>query len=211
MPTVFRSLLPLRLALVTVTLAACATKSDTPAAAPDPDAPLMTRGVDTMYKFGDPVAAEAIFRQVLQHNPSHYGAHYQLAVALDRGGRPTEARPAWDDVLKNATAIGDTATARTARTRLAAPDTASQEAMMILGVDLLRHKNNPSGAADVFRKVLQRNPTHYGATYQLASALDMSGRSAEAKTLWQKMLGMATAIKDTATARTARERLAAKR
>ena len=211
MRTIFRSLLPLPFLFVGVVMGACRGSSDSSTAKPDPDAPLMTRGVDTMYKFGDPVAAEAIFRQVLQHNPTHYGAHYQLAVALDRGGRPTDARPAWDDVLKSAMAIGDTATARTARARLAAPDTSSQEAMMILGVDLLRHKNNPAGAADVFRKVLQRNPTHYGATYQLATALDLSGRPAEAKVLWQKMLGMATAIKDTTTARTARERLSAVR
>jgi cytochrome c-type biogenesis protein CcmH/NrfG len=205
----FRSLQPFCLVVVGAVLGACTGTSGSPPAKPDPDAPLMTRGIDTMYKSGDPVAAEAIFRQVLEHNPTHYGAHYQLAVALDRGGRPTEARPAWDDVLKNAMAIGDTATAQTARARLAAPDTASQEEMMILGVDLLRHKNNPAAAADVFRKVLQRTPTHYGATYQLASALDLSGRPAEAKALWQKMLGMATAIRDTTTARTARERLAA--
>jgi len=199
------------LAAAAVALNACSGKSGSAADRSDPDAPLMTRGVDTMYKSGDPIAAEALFRQVLQHNPAHYGAHYQLAVALDRGGRPGDARPAWDEVLKNAMAIGDTATARTARARLAAPDTSSQEAMMILGVDLLRHKNEPAAAADVFRKVLQRTPTHYGATYQLATALDMSGRSAEAKPIWQKMLGMATAIKDTTTARTARERLAAPR
>src|SRR4051795_11107612 len=68
----------------------------------DPDTPQMAKGVDLLYKSADPIGAEAIFREVLAHNPAHYGAKYQLAVAVDRGGRPTEARPLWDAVLTSA-------------------------------------------------------------------------------------------------------------
>lgn len=210
MRNTFRSLQRATMAVAAgVAIVACTgTGSGNAATSGDPDTPLMSKGVDLLYKSADPVGAEAVFREVLVHNPAHYGARYQLAVALDRGGRPTEARPMWDGVLKSAQAIGDSATIRTASTRLAGPDTASQEATMALGLDLLRRQNNPAAAAEQFRKVLQRNPTHYGANYQLAMALDNSGKSAQAKPVWQKVLGMATAIKDEPTAQTARQHLA---
>lgn len=206
---------PLSLAFAAVAIIACTGKAgsrDSVAAANgDVDAPAMARGVDFMYRSSDPIAAEGVFRDVLRRNPSHYGAHYQLAVALDRAGRPAEARAVWDTVLKNAEAIRDTSSIRIAQTRLAGPDTASQDAMMVLGLDLLRRQNNPTAAAEQFRKVIQRNPNHYGATYQLALALDKSGQAAQARPLWQKVLGMATAYRDTATAQTARQHLATNR
>ncbi|MEX2177252.1 MAG: tetratricopeptide repeat protein, partial [Gemmatimonadaceae bacterium] len=157
----------------------------------DPLAQEMQNGVNLLYQTGDPVRAEAIFRGVLRGNPTHYGAQYQLAVALDRGGRPGEARTQWEVVLRNAEAINDSTTARTARSRLASPDTASQSALMTLGTDLLYRQENPTAAAEQFRRVLQRNATHYGATYQLAEALERSGQRAQARPLWQKVLGMA--------------------
>ncbi|MEO7683816.1 MAG: tetratricopeptide repeat protein [Gemmatimonadaceae bacterium] len=167
----------------------------------------MQEGLDLLYKRGDPVAAEQAFRDVLKENPNHYGAHFQLATALDREGKPTEARPMWEQVLHSAEAIKDTATASMARTRLAAPDTVGAEAMMAVGLNLLNTQNNPSAAAEQFRKVLERNPTHYGATYQLATALDKSGKQAEAHPLWVKVLAMATTYKDEKTAEAARTRL----
>jgi cytochrome c-type biogenesis protein CcmH/NrfG len=203
-------------ALATTALIACSSqdRAADSATAGEQDVTDMARGVDLLYKSNDhksndPVSAEGIFRGVLQRTPTHYGATYQLAMALDRGGRPAEARPLWNSVLKSAEAINDTNTARTARTRLQAPDTASQESMMVLGVDLLRRQNNPTAAADQFRGVLKKNPTHYGATYQLAMSLEKQGKSAEAKPLWQKVLGMATTYKDTSTMNTARQYLAA--
>ena len=153
------------------------------------------------------MAAEQNFRAVLARNANHYGARYQLAVALDRGGRPTEARTEWTQVLQQAQSYNDSATMRTALARLGAPDTASAAAMMTLGVDLLYRQNNPAAAAEQFRKVLQKNPTHYGATYQLATALDKEGQNAPARQLWSKVLGMATMYKDERTAATARARL----
>ncbi len=105
--------------------------------------PVMARGTDLLYKSADPVGAEAVFREVLQRTPTHYGAHYQLAVALDKGGRPAEARAVWDAVLKSAEAISDTTSVRIARTRLAGPDTASQDAMMVLGM-ATTYKDEPT-------------------------------------------------------------------
>ena len=201
-----------------VAMSACTNdkKSEAPATtgattAAEGDAQLMGRGLDLLYKKADPIAAEGVFRDVLQRNPTHYGAQYQLAVSLDRGGRPTEARPLWTSVLKNAEASRDSATARTARTRLASPDTASESAMMALGLDLLYRRNNPPAAAEQFRGVLRKNPRHYGATYQLAVALDKAGQGAQARPVWQQVLGMATMYKDQRTADTARARLAASR
>jgi cytochrome c-type biogenesis protein CcmH/NrfG len=214
MHNVFGSLHRVTQAVTVAALIACTGNrgsGDAAASTGDPDAPAMSRGVDMLYRSSDPIGAEAVFREVLQRNPTHYGARYQLAVALDRGGKPAEARPVWDAVLKNAEAISDTSAVRAARARLLAPDTASQEAMMALGIDLVRRQNNPAAAAEQFRKVLQRNPTHYGATYQLAMTLDKSGQAAQARPLWQKVLGMATTYKDEPTAQAARQRLGANR
>ena len=48
----------------------------------------------------------------------------------------------------------------------------SEEAMMKAGTEFLYAKHDASAAAAEFRKVLARNPNHYGATFQLAMALD---------------------------------------
>lgn len=58
-----------------------------------------------------------------------------------------------------------------------------------------------------FREVLARNPTRYGATLQLAKALDRSGRPDEALEAWKKILAMAEAVSDADTIGTARARI----
>ncbi len=194
--------------LVLIAALGCARDNTPPAQASAPDEKqMMDRGLQQLYKANDPVGAEQTFRAVLARNASHYGARYQLAVALDRGGRPAEARTEWNQVQQQAQTFNDSATLRTARARLAAPDTSSAQQMMVLGLDLLYRQNNPTAAVDQFRRVLQKNPMHYGATYQLATALDKAGRQAEARPLWTKVLGMATTYKDEQTAATARSKL----
>jgi thioredoxin-like negative regulator of GroEL len=155
----------------------------------------------------NPSAAADTFREILKENPTHYGARFQLAKALDLAGRPSEARPIWIEVLGAAVSINDTPTAGTARARLARPDTLSQNGLMNQGLDLLYKKSDPAGAADRFRQVLARNPTHYGATFQLAKSLDQAGKPGEARPYWQKMVTMADAIRDKSTGDVARARL----
>jgi Tfp pilus assembly protein PilF len=191
-----------------IAISACSTDDNASGSATSNlDSALMAKGTDLMYQKGDPIAAEQVFRQVLEHNPNHYGAHYQLAVAVDRAGRPTEARPMWQDVLKRAQAVNDSETIRAAVPRLAAPDTVGSNQLMIIGLNLLYAQNNPSVAAEQFKKVLALKPQHYGATYQLAKSLDLAGKHAEAKPIWARMVTMAEAVNDKTTADTARARL----
>jgi len=173
----------------------------------DPDQVLMSAGLHSLRTLHDPEQAAVLFRKVLEHTPTHYGATFQLASALDAAGRPNEARPVWEKVLAMAERDQDRATADKARARLAKPDVVSEEALMRAGLDALYQRHDPRAAATEFRHVLDRNPTHYGATFQLASALDAAGKRAEARRLWQKMLDMAAAAHDEATAATARARL----
>jgi len=79
--------------------------------------------------------------------------------------------------------------------------------MMQSGLDALYQRNDPVEAAARFRQVLEKNSSHYGATLQLAKALDQAGKSDEALTWWNKMLEMADSAGDAVTARLARARL----
>jgi len=83
--------------------------------------------------------------------------------------------------------------------------------LMQAGLDALYKQGDPSEAATRFRQVLARNPDHYGATLQLAKALDRAGRPDEALPVWRKMLAMAEAANDAETLHTVRTRLAAAR
>jgi tetratricopeptide (TPR) repeat protein len=133
----------------------------------DDEASLMTAGLAALQT-GKPEEAVGFFRKVLGRNPTHYGATFQLAAALDLAGQPGDARPLWEKVLGMAQGYGDKQTADTARARLARPDVLSEEALMSAGLDALYKRRDPAAAATVFRSVLDRNPTHYGATFQLA-------------------------------------------
>ena len=178
----------------------------------------MTAGLDALHNKRDPATAIARFREVLAQSPEHYGATYQLATALEMAGDARSARPVWEKMLKMAEAIQDAATVETARARLAEIDKVlgpaqppdPDEGEMKAGMDALYNQKDPAAAAARFRKVLARNATHYGATFQLATALDQLKKPAEARPHWQKILEMAEAIQDTKTADTARARLAQK-
>ena len=82
-----------------------------------------------------------------------------------------------------------------------------EEKMMEAGLDALYKRRDYDGAAVRFRKALEKNPTHYGATFQLAMALDRAGKKAEARPLWLKVLQMAEIYNDKNTADMAREML----
>jgi len=89
------------------------------AKAEDSPEALMKSGVEALYTKGDPDGAAIAFRKVLEQNPSHYGATYQLAMAPDRAGKPTEARPLWEKVLQMAEGYKDEKTVDAAGARLA--------------------------------------------------------------------------------------------
>lgn len=78
----------------------------------------MQAGMKALYQDGDPATAAARFREVLELNPSHYGATLQLAKALDRSGTPGEALLLWKKMLEMAEAIQDEKTIKAARMRL---------------------------------------------------------------------------------------------
>ena len=67
----------------------------------------MNAGLLYAYALHDPAQAVERFRGVLRALPSHYGAHYQLAVALLKAGRTDEAHAAWRAFVPLAAAIGD--------------------------------------------------------------------------------------------------------
>jgi tetratricopeptide (TPR) repeat protein len=182
-------------------MAGCSAKSEPAAAAPDPakeQEALMNQGMEALNVRNNATEAAALFRKVLEFNPIHYGATYQLASALERSGRPEEAYPVWERILGMAEKIKDKPTA----------DKASQYVLMRRGLDLLNKEYDPEQAGVLFQKVLEANPNHYGATFQIATCLDLAGRPAEARPVWEKMLAMAERIQDTKTAAAAKERLA---
>lgn len=172
----------------------------------------MKAGLDAMYQRGEAEAAVRHFRRVLELNPTHYGATFQLAKALDAAGRPEEARPLFEKMKPLAEAAGDTETLNTVTARLARNDdvraSANQGQLMKQGLDALYQRNDPVAATKLFRKVLELNPEHYGANFQLAKALDRDGHRAEARMLWEKVLKMAEGYKDQANLAIIRERLA---
>jgi protein O-mannosyl-transferase len=132
-------------------------------------------------------------------------SHYYRGQALEKLGRMTEAAAAYRQALAINPELHE---AEQALTSLPGDGGApSPEALMAQGLALRYRANDARGAAEVFRKVLERMPDHYGATYQLASALDASGRRAEARPLWEKMLRMAETSGDDETRRTAAARL----
>ena len=85
------------------------------------------------------------------------------------------------------------------------------QALMQAGLAALYERSDPRSAVERFREVLQRQPLHYGATFQLAKALDLDGKPAEAAVWWAQVLEAAELISDTATARHARARLAVRK
>lgn len=78
---------------------------------------------------------------------------------------------------------------------------------MKAGLDALYRTRDARRAVVEFRTVLANRPTHYGATFQLGKALDAAGDTVEATAVWRRTLRLAETIKDTTSARVARERL----
>src|SRR5262249_31712432 len=124
-----------------------------------------------------------------------------------RAQRPREARRHWETVLELARKYGEGEVVKQAQARLAATDVQDATTLMAAGLKALYQDDDPRKAAIFFRRVLEQNPTHYGATYQLAKALDVVGEREEARRLWSKVLAMAESYHDASSAAVARERM----
>ncbi len=94
--------------------AAASTYSEAAALFPnDPEGPMLA-GLLYQYRLGDAEQAIPRYRTVLERLPTHYGAHYQLALALLSAGRQADAVAAWRDFLPLAAAIDDRASVESA-------------------------------------------------------------------------------------------------
>jgi protein O-mannosyl-transferase len=146
-----------------------------------------TRGLAFAYAgLGDTAQAQAQVRQLLALDSVAAANDSRLISGMPAGG-------------------AGTATSASGRTRLASSSADEQAGLMSLGLSQLS-RGDAAGAAAVFRRVLALNPTHYGANYQLAVALDRLGRAGEARVVWEQVQRMAEGYNDAATAGTARAR-----
>ena len=116
---------PLAIVAFAIALGGCSSKP-----AVEDQAASMQAGLDALYTQRDPQAAAIEFRKVLSANPTHYGATYQLAAALDAAGRQDEARPLWERMLALAESSGDQRTAASVRARLGQPPVETEETIM---------------------------------------------------------------------------------
>ncbi len=166
----------------------------------------MREGVEALYVKNQPAQAVVMFRDVLAKMPTHYGANYQLAVALDAVGDPEKAKLQWEKVIKSAQAIGDHPTTEAARKRFVA---AGWAVKMQNGLQLLYDRQQPAAAAKVFREILAELPTHYGASFHLARAVERTERPDVAIESWNKVLKMAQDYSDKPTEELVRQAIAA--
>jgi tetratricopeptide (TPR) repeat protein len=168
----------------------------------------MRAGLDALYTRRQPAEAAEDFKKALEATPDHYGATFQLAFALEQAGRKSEADVYWKKMAEMASAVRDTNTEQFARTHLGGGAPKGEDTLMREGLDSLYRGRDYAGAAALFKQVLATNPGHYGANFQLAYALELSGKRDEASLSWMKVLTMAQGIHDEGTARSAREHLA---
>src|SRR5262249_22213243 len=134
-----------RCTVALVALVAC-TVLATCSKAPQTEEAMMKAGLDALYTRHDATAAATLFQKVLERNPTHYGATYQLATALERAGKSDAARPVWEKMLAMAESVRDTETASTARARLGKVEVVSEEALMQAGLDALYTQSDPNRA-----------------------------------------------------------------
>ncbi|HUE30880.1 MAG TPA: tetratricopeptide repeat protein, partial [Verrucomicrobiae bacterium] len=147
--------------------------------------------------------ALAAANEAVRLRPDYARAHLLLGNVLAKSGRTEEAAAAY----QRAAALDPRDSApRLALARLTG-GADQDERLMSAGLDALRAQHDPERAGALFREVLAHTPTHYGATYQLAAALDAAGRPSEARPVWEKMLAMAEAAQDEGTVRAVRQRL----
>jgi tetratricopeptide (TPR) repeat protein len=143
-------------------------------------------------------------------NPGLALTHYYRGAALERVGRPGDAleayrrtteidaqhTAAWLDQARLLEREQRWSEAAVAYDRASAADPTNADGAMLAGLLYHYRLGDPARAAERYRVVLARNPTHYGAHYQLAVALLASGRADDARAAWRAFVPLAEAIGD---------------
>jgi len=153
------------------------------------------------YQAGRYQAAIDAARAALAKDPNLAEAYNNIAVsslqlrrydeAMEAAQTALELKPDFDLARFNLMWIQ--------REKAAAGNTTVVEKLMRQGLDLLYTQRNPGAAIERFHQVLALVPDHYGASYQLAAALQQAGQLVEARSQWIKALGMARANDDAET------------
>lgn len=131
----------------------------------------------------------------------------RLALLVGDSARATSAHARAAELGAPASETNDATTSSSLDAQVDTLPSAAEGALMQEGIDLLYSRDDPAAAAERFREVLRRNPTHYGAHYQLAVTLERLNHGAEARMIWEEVLRMAERYQDQETAATARSRL----
>ena len=116
---------------------------------------------------------------------------YRRATAIDDQdagawlalGRLLEKRQRW-------------AEAANAYDRALAANPTRADAAMLAGLIYQRRLGDPARAVDLYRTVLRLVPTHYGAHYQIATALLAAGEATAARAAWRTFVPLAEAHGD---------------
>ncbi len=152
---------------------------------------------------GDAVAAEALYREVLDTDPANVDAMLGLAALAARGGRSEEARDLYRQVQtldpRNATALAalsalpGTADPVGAAGRLKSvlrdqPDSAALH--FALGLQYASAGNWPD-AQNAFFDAVRNEPTNADYAFNLAVSLDRLGASQPAMSYYQRALDLA--------------------
>jgi cytochrome c-type biogenesis protein CcmH/NrfG len=78
---------------------------------------------------------------------------------------------------------------------------------MKAGLAAMYERKDARAAVSLFREVITNRADHYGATFQLAKALDQSGDSTAALPVWRRILDLARTAGDSTTAAIASSRI----
>jgi len=169
----------------------------------------MNEGVELLYQQDDPEGALRAFDAVLERQPEHYGALYQRAKALDERRQLSLALEAWRRFEPRALAVGDTTYLQQARQRIVILDqwVSTLKAKMSQALVLLHNQGNPDASLPLLREVLDTWPTHYGARYQYAYALEEVDEVEQAREAWALFLVEAHTLQATADITAANEAL----
>lgn len=146
----------------------------------------MIQGLSMLHEHGDPEAAILHFSTILEDNPDHYGALYQIASAFERTQQLYLAHLTWVKFEPMARQSNDAPSLSHAQARIAAlkERMADLEDKMGTGVDLLHGQSRPADALPYFEDIRSAWPSHYGARYQHALALEQTGQHSAAENAW---------------------------